>query len=300
MKNEILAIGASGLVGSRFTDLYPKKDHIISPDLNELDITDKVQVDKFFKENKDSFETVVNFAAYTDVDGAEKERGNEKGLVWKLNVEGPKNLAQASQKYSKYLIQISTDFVFPGTADYPGPYSEDATTPESADKLGWYGWTKLEGERVVRKNCETCVIVRISYPFRAHYPAKLDFARNILVLFDQGKLYPLFADQKLTPTWVDEVCKILYILLEEKKAGIFHVACAEVTTPLEFANYLLEKARGVKGVVKEGSMGEFLKTSGRTPRSRLGGLLTQKTQKALGISLMNWREAIDELVRQLE
>lgn len=300
MKSKILAIGTSGLVGSRFTDLYHKENPIFTPDLKELDITDKDQVNKFFKENGSSFETVLNFAAYTDVDGAEKERGNEKGLVWHLNVEGPRILAEASQKYGKYLIQISTDFVFPGTVDYPGPYSEDSKTAEVMDKLGWYGWTKLQGEKAVTKNCEASAIVRISYPFRAHYSAKLDFARNILMLFDEGKLYPMFSDQKLTPTWVDEACKVFYLLLEEKKPGIFHAACSEVTTPFEFAGYLLEKARGAKGVVKEGSMEEFLKTHGRTPRSRLGGLLTQETQKTLGISLMSWREAIDELVKQLK
>lgn len=299
MKGKILTIGSSGLVGSRFTDLYHKENPLFTPDSKELDIADRQSLDKFFKENKGSFETVLNFAAYTDVDGAEKERDNEESLVWQLNVEGPKNLAQACQKYGKYLIQISTDFVFPGTSDTPGPYAEDGKTPESPEKLGWYGWTKLEGEREAQKNCETCAIVRISYPFRAHYPQKLDFARNILMLFDEGKLYPMFADQKLTPTWIDEACKVFYLLLEEKKTGIFHVACSEVTTPFEFANYLLEKARGAKGVVKEGSMEEFLKAPGRTPRSRLGGLLTEKTQKDLGITLMNWREAIDELVRQI-
>jgi len=300
MKTRILALGASGLVGSRFTDLYHSQNPFFTPDSKELDITDKNQVETFFKENKDSFETVLNFAAYTDVDGAEKEKGNEKGLAWQLNVEGPKNLAEACEKFGKYLIQVSTDFVFPGTSDYQGPYAEDSKTPDTSEKLSWYGWTKLQGEKAVIKGCKNSAIVRISYPFRAHYPTKLDFARNILMLFDEGKLYPMFSDQQLTPTWIDEACKVFYLLLEEKKAGVFHVACSEITTPFEFASYLLEKARGAKGILKEGSIEEFLKTPGKTPRPRLGGLMTEKTQKTLGITLMNWKEAIDEFVKQLK
>ena len=300
MKTSILVLGSSGLVGSRFTDLYHSQNPFFTPDSKELDISDKNQVETFFKENKDSFETVLNFAAYTDVDGAEKERGNEKGLVWMLNVDGPRYLAEMCQKYGKYFIQISTDFVFPGTEDYPGPYSEDAKTPQGPEKLSWYGWTKLMGEKKAQEAARTCAIVRISYPFRANYTQKLDFARNILTLFDEGKLYPMFSDQKMTPTWVDEACKVLYLLLEEKKTGIFHVATQGVTTPYEFASYLLGKARGVKGIVKEGSIAEFLKAPGRTPKPRLGGLESIKTQKILDTKFLTWKEAIDELVKQLK
>ncbi|KKU64310.1 MAG: hypothetical protein UX88_C0014G0002 [Candidatus Woesebacteria bacterium GW2011_GWC2_47_16] len=104
----------------------------------------------------------------------------------------------------------------------------------------------------------------------------------------------MFSDQKITPTFIDEAAKIIYLLLEEKKVGIYHIASRDLTTPFEFASYLLEKARGAKGVVKEGSMKESLKVPGRPPRSRLGGLANEKTRKELGITLMTWKEAVDE------
>lgn len=120
------------------------------------------------------------------------------------------------------------------------------------------------------------------------------------MLYDEGKLYPMFSDQKMTPSFIDEIAKVLYLLVEEKKTGIFHVASTIVATPYEFASYLLEKARGAKGVVKEGSLVEFMKTPGRTPRSIFGGLKTEITQRQLGITLMTWKEALDEFVRQLK
>lgn len=299
MNSKILVLGASGLVGSRFCDLYHKENLTITPEVSEIDITEEKSVASFFDKNKNSFDTVLNFAAYTDVDGAEKQKGDEKGICWQLNVEGPGYLADSCRKHGKFLIQISTDFVFPGTSENPGPYNEDSALPNSPDTLSWYGWTKLEGEKKVFKINPDAAIVRISYPFRANYPTKIDFARNVLNLFDEGKLYPMFSDQQMTPTWIDEAAKVLYLILEEKKKGIFHVATEGVTSPFEFAVYLLEKARGAKDIVKEGSMQEFLKAPGRTARPRLGGLDTKKTQEILDTKFITWKEAVDELVQQL-
>jgi len=299
MKSKILAFGADGLVGSRFTDLYHKDTQFITPKATELDITDKKGLREFFAKNSADFDSVINFAAITDVDGAEKERGNEDGLTWKVNVGGVENIANECKKHSKYLIQISTDFVFPGNEERPGPYSEDDTLPESLEGIGWYGWTKRVAEQRAAKILNQVAILRITYPYRAQYAAKIDFARNILQLFDEGKLYPMFSDQQTTPSFIDEIAKVLYLLVEEKKTGVFHAASADVTTPYEFASYLLEKARGVKGVVKKGSMQEFLKAPGKTLRSRLAGLKVEKTEAKLDIKFMTWRAGVDEFVSQL-
>jgi dTDP-4-dehydrorhamnose reductase len=299
MSGKILAFGADGLVGSRFTDLYHKDTQFITPKVSELDITDKKALTEFFAQNYSDFDSVINFAAITDVDGAEKERGDEAGLTWKVNVTGVENITELCKKHSKYLIQISTDFVFPGSEERQGPYSEEDIPPTSLDKIGWYGWTKKVAEARALEIWNQTAILRITYPYRAQYTPKIDFARNILQLFDEGKLYPMFSDQQMTPSFVDEIAKVLYILVEEKKTGIFHSASADKTTPYEFASYLLEKARGVKGVVKEGSLQEFLKAPGRTPKPRFGGLKVEKTEAALDIKFMTWRVAVEELVSQL-
>ena len=114
--NRVLVIGATGLVGSRFVELA-KKDRldIIAVDENTLDITDKSSVEKYF--NKNQFDSVVNFAAIANVDGAEKERNNKEGIVWKLNVEALKNLIEICSNTDSFLVQISTDFVFDGTTE---------------------------------------------------------------------------------------------------------------------------------------------------------------------------------------
>ena len=299
MSEKYLIFGGSGLIGSRFIELVSEEKHVV-PKEEELDITDTKALEDFFNKHADEFDVVINFAAYTNVDGAEKERGDETGVVWKINVIGAENVAKVTQKHGKFLIYISTDFIFPGTDEDPGPYTEDAELPKSAEKIGWYGWTKNVAEKKVKEVGGNFAITRIAYPFRAApYKLKIDFARNILELFDKDKLYPMFSDQQLTPVFIDDLVITLEKIAELKKPGIYHVVTADVTSPFEFGSYLLEKAKGARGIVKKGSMKEFLKAPGRTPRPRLGGLDTKKTQEALGMKFKTWKQAVDEFIRQL-
>jgi dTDP-4-dehydrorhamnose reductase len=294
-----LVFGTPGLVGSRFVDLIAAERQSITPEIHEIDITDKSALTSFFQNKEKSFDAVVNFAAYTDVNGAEKERGNEKGQVWQVNTNGAGNVAEMAKRHNKYLLHISTDFVFSGSEENPGPYAENAKLPETPDKISWYGWTKLMGEKKIEEIGGKHAIVRISYPFRSHYTQKSDFARKILALYDEGKLYPMFTDQIMTPTFIDEAASAIEEICELEKPGIFHLASSNTTTPHEFACYLLEKARKAKNVVKKGSLEEYLKVPGRAPISRLGGLDTKKTQKELEMKFKTWQQAIDEFVEQL-
>ena len=294
-----LVFGTPGLVGSRFVDLIASERQTITPELHQVDITDKASLVAFFQKNEKSFDAVINFAAFTDVSGAEKEKGDEKGLVWRVNVDGAGNVAEMAKKYNKFLVHISTDFVFSGSDENPGPYTEDAKLPETSDKISWYGWTKLMGEKKVQEIGGRHAIARISYPFRSHYTQKNDVARKILALYDEEKLYPMFTDQVMTPTFIDEAVSAIEEICELEKEGVYHLVSSNTTTPYEFTSYLLEKARGVKDVVKKGSLKEYFKKSGKAPISRLGGLDGNKTQKELGMKFKTWQQAVDEFVEQL-
>ena len=304
--NRVLVIGATGLVGSRFVELAKNKQSlasqgpgrldIIAVDENTLDITDKSSVEKYF--NKNPFDSVVNFAAIANVDGAEKERNNKEGIVWKLNVEALKNLIEICNKTDRFLVQISTDFVFEGTTENSGPYDEYSLLPKSlSPNLSWYGWSKNRAEYIVQSTKCRSAIVRIAYPFYASkYELKLDFAKNYLKLYDDGKLFPLFTDQTLNVLNVDDLIDPLVKILVEEIQGTFHIVSNDTTTPFNFVEYLLKKVRNVENVLEKGSMAEFLKIKDRTPRPRLGGLKTEITEKKLGIKFKNWQEMVDDFV----
>jgi dTDP-4-dehydrorhamnose reductase len=295
----ILITGGSGLVGSRFIELSSSKYKILSPNQEELDITDRNSIEKYFNEHPE-IETVINFAAFTNVDVAEKERNNENGLCWRLNVMGAKNIAEVCQKNNRFLIHISTDFIFKGDNDNPGPYSEDAKIPENMEGIGWYGWTKNRAEDAVQKVGGKVAIVRYGYPFRAdNYEVKVDWARNLIKLYNEQKLYPLFADQVQSVVLIDELVQPMGKIIDNEINGIFHIASSETNTPYEIGTYLLGKYTGKTVEIQKGSMEEFLKAPGKTPRPRLGGLKTEKTQEILGMKFKTWKEMVDEFIDQL-
>ena len=104
---KILVLGGSGLVGSRFIELYADKYEFSTPKSPEFDLINLESVKSY--SNKHNFEIVVNFAAYTDVTQAETQRNDKNGECWKVNVLGIQNLVQVFS--DKHLIQISTDML---------------------------------------------------------------------------------------------------------------------------------------------------------------------------------------------
>lgn len=297
MKPKILVTGSSGLVGSRFVEIYKEKYDIIPASFPEFDMTSRSQVEKALDKKPDF---IVNFAAFTDVSLAENERGSKEGACWKINVDGVKNFVELTPATTK-LIHISTDMVFPGSKEFPGPYSEDQIPPEDPDKLTWYGFTKGEGERIVKKAFgDKATILRLIYPFSSNYDKKLDYVRKPLSLFDQGKLYPMFTDQQVSVVFVDDVARALEKMIDKNVTGIFHASSSDTTTPYELISYVLEKVRGVENVVKPSSLDEFLKTAGNPVRyPKFGGLKVEKTEKKLGIEFGTWKEMINRFKMQL-
>lgn len=296
---KIFVTGANGLVGSRFTELYSAKFEINAPNYPEFDLTDSVKV----KEAIDQFnpDVVIHLAAYTNVGEAENQKGNKSGDCWKINVEGTRNLISAIDPKKTQLIHISTDYVFSGLGEVRGPFPENTPPESDSSKLTWYGVTKAEAERLITSlSDDNKSILRIICPVRAKYHQKLDFLRKPLSLFDQGKLYPLFNDQYLTISFIDEVALTLETIIEKKALGFFHASTPDTSTPYELVSYLVEKARGVKGAVKATSLDEFIRSSGSSPvrYPKYGGLKVVETEKALGIKFSPWKAVIDTIISQ--
>src|SRR3989339_935823 len=121
MKKEVLIVGGSSMVGSRFTEL--NRDHFTFevPTENELNLLDMQSVNRVVGNSPVS--TVVNFAAFTNVGKAEEEKGNKDGLAYKLNAKAVEGLARACKDSGKRLVHISTEYVFDGMKKH-GLYKE--------------------------------------------------------------------------------------------------------------------------------------------------------------------------------
>lgn len=223
---KVLVFGGNGLVGSRFVELTEGRFEINSPSIQEVDILKKDQVLKKFEDFNP--EVIMNFAAYTDVEEAEDQKDDENGLCFKVNVMGAKNVADSCKKFDKYLIHISTDYVFNGEGNEP--YIEEDTP----DPINWYGMTKYLGERSVLESGCPSSIVRISMPYRANYQLKKDIGRFFLEQLRNNQSINVITDQKITPTFVDDIVNALSAILKNKFKGILHVSCKTPTTPYEF------------------------------------------------------------------
>lgn len=189
---QVLLTGANGQLGQALMHQPGISDRIewIPTDYQELDITDKKAVNTYFKNISPDF--VINCAAYTEVDLAEKEF--EKALI--LNANGPENLAIAARSHGIPMIHISTDYVFSGTQQKP--YREnDAADPQTA-----YGKTKLAGEQALLKTGGKVIIVRTSWLFS-------EFGKNfflrMLKLGSERDSIDVVMDQIGSPTYAGDL-----------------------------------------------------------------------------------------------
>jgi dTDP-4-dehydrorhamnose reductase len=248
---------------------------------------------------------LVNFVGFTDVDPAERQR--QLGChdqAWKLNVDGAVHVAQACALHGIAHVHISTDFVFPGTEEVPGPYTETAHPADSHEDICWYGWTKRMGEVEVREQNPDAAIVRIGYPFRPDryinrfgQPGKADAAHKILELHAAGKLYPQFSDQTISPTYIPDLTQALQaIFMQDAVRGVYHVTSPDTCSPYLFAQYLLRRIRGVDRVVNAGSIEDFMRDHRDfAHRPVHGGLDPAQTQHRLMMKFKPWELAIEDM-----
>lgn len=286
----IFGTGLSGMIGSRLTELLDKELQFVNLDLaTGVDITKLDQVETVLKQYPGS--TVIHLAAFTDVSRAYEETGNKEGLVYKVNVAGTKNIAVTCQKYGHYLIHISTDFVFDGAKQ--GSYTED----DKPNPIEWYGQTKLWAEEEVTKSGAKFVICRTAFPFRAKFPPKEDLVRKILGQLQTNSLPPMFSDQIITPTFIDDLCRVLKLFIEKKPVGIYHCVGSTPLSPLALAQKIAAVFE-IKADIKPGSFQEFLKTDPR-PRQQFLKMSNAKLKHDFGYELKTIDKALTALKSQL-
>lgn len=290
---KILVTGADGLVGSQFVSKFPQPALLDTPGLDNLDFTKPGSITDYVHLHHPS--VILHLAAWTDVSGAEKQRGDKEGICWKINVSATRELLEAAQSTSAFFLFMSTDMVFPGSAGFPGPYSENSSPVSDHQLLNWYGQSKLAAEHIVAESGGS--IVRICNPVRAGYPAKLDYLRKPLSLYNQGKLYPLFNDQHITISFIDEIALGLQKIITNRLSGIFHISSSNTTTPHEVVSYLIGRLYGdaAAASIKSTSISS-LENPQRYPQ--FSGLVCKETESRLNMKFKTWQETVDELVKQ--
>jgi dTDP-4-dehydrorhamnose reductase len=233
--NNILVTGSKGQLGNEIKVLSNdyKDIEFHFHDIDTLDLTDYELLEDFFNNYKPYF--LINCAAYTDVDKAEKE----KELAFRLNAEVPGSLAGLCQKFSTKLVHISTDYVFDGK-NYR-PYKED----DVPNPLSVYAKSKFEGEnRILEFN--NSIIIRTSWLYSS---SGNNFIKTMLKLGRDKKELRVVYDQIGSPTYAvdlaDAILRIVHSAITNEKnfiPGIYHYSNEGVCSWFDFAVEIFEIA----------------------------------------------------------
>jgi len=284
---KILGTGLSGLVGSRVVELLSDDCSFENLSLETgVDITNKESVDTFFA--KSNAPWVFHMAAYTDVQGAEKERSlGEQSVAWKVNVQATQNIADNCKKLGKKLLYVDTDYAFDGKKK---SYSED----DVPNPLGWYAKTKSEGSKRVLALGNQGLVIRISNPYRANPVGKKDFVHKILERMQTNQPITAPADQIFTPTFIDDIASALRVLVKLGANGIYHVVGSSLS-PFSAAMTIAEVFGCDTSLVHKITFAEMF--ANRAPTPQYAGLKNDKI-KALGVMMHTFEAGLKEVQKQ--
>jgi len=283
MKN-VLTTGATGLVGSRFVEMYQDQYKVANMDLTTgVDITNKTSISNFVKANP--AKVLIHLAAFTDTNAAFAQTGDKQGVCYQVNVEGTKNIAEVCQDNGIHLINVSTDFVFNGEKN--SPYNED----DPVNPIDWYGETKALAEQAVIASGVGYTIVRIAYPYRREFAAKPDLIKKIRLGLESGQLYPQFSDTTITPTFIDDIARGFAKVIEGMPVGIYHFVGSTSLSPYELAQKVASTFGFDPHIIKEGSLTKYLERAAR-PFARHVAVSNLKAKKDLDLSFMTIDEGL--------
>lgn len=279
----IMLTGSKGMLGSDCTGVLGAGHEVVALDRKDLDITvwDRV-VEKL---NHVAPQVVVNCAAFTDVDACE----DQPLAVRKANVEGPRNLAQASARFNCKIVHISTDYVFNGQKVIPQPYFED----DPMDPVSAYGRSKMESEMAVRDNAFNYVIVRTGWLYGIHGK---NFITSLLgkALNKRRKSLKMVDDQVGSPTWTYRLALQILELIEADVRGTYHATSEGYCSRYEYAKRVLKKFR-IPLPLERISM-KKLKSPARRPANCI---LENRLLKKQGLLVMpDWKEDLNLFLTQ--
>jgi len=284
---KFMVAGASGQLGRELVRLIPGRD-LLALDHDGLDITDREAVKKVMAHYRP--DVVINAAAYTAVDQAEKE----PDPAFAVNRDGPKHLARVCEDTGIVLIHLSTDYVFDGTKD--GAYVED----DPLCPPGVYGRSKAAGEAAVRRACSRHIILRTSWLFSAHGN---NFVKTILRLAGEREELRIVADQHGCPTAAADLAAAIVHLCGrlDGQWGTYHFCQPQPTTWHGFAEAIVGCAReqghdmAVQRIVPIST--DAYPTAAVRPANSV--LDCTKIEQTFGLARRPWQASLAEVVKEL-
>ncbi|BFM13998.1 dTDP-4-dehydrorhamnose reductase [Maricurvus nonylphenolicus] len=289
---KLLLLGASGQVGQAFLALDLDTDfELLTPDSKSINFTEPDSV--YEQIMQIAPDIIVNTAAYTAVDNAESDQIKAE----RVNATTPGIIANACQALGIPLIHISTDYVFDGKG--ASPYHEDDTT----QPINVYGSTKLNGEALVRQNCDKHLIVRTSWVFA---DKGANFVRTMLRLGQERDQLTIINDQIGSPTYAGDIAQaILKLIGQALKAdfsdwGVYHFSSAKPCSWYEFAQSIFATGEEIGLVNGNCSLKPIPTSEYPTPAARpIYSVLDCSKIQQLGIEQPDWQAGLKRMLNYI-
>jgi len=282
----ILITGSNGQLGReihRQQTLLKPGTLFYFTDKEELDITNPQELEKTISENQ--IDTIINCAAFTDVDGAE----NDPESAYLINDTAVGHLARIALEKNIRLIHVSTDYVFDG--HHYKPYREtDTPRPQ-----GVYGKSKLAGEqRIMQKH--TGMIIRTAWLYAPHGK---NFVKTISRLVKEKKALKVVYDQIGSPTHAGDLAyAILQILKKTPKnhhlSGIYHYANEGVCSWYDFAQEIA-RLNGSSCIIQPIESKDWPTPA---PRPHYSVFNKQKIKDHFNIPIPYWRDSLRQMLTE--
>jgi len=284
---KILILGGRGRLASALAGMWAPSHDIHCLSRPELDVADIPAMERLLASLR--FDLLVNGTGLTNVDECETQR-EEARLV---NALAPAAMAAAARGQGARLIHFSTDYVLDGLKS--SPYSEE----DAANPLGWYGQTKLEGERAVLADSPAHLVVRVSWVFG---PDKPSFADMIIERARTSPQVEAVADKFSSPTYACDVAGWLEPFFDPGlPGGLYHACNSGSCSWREYGAHALRcaAAAGVPlattevGPLRLQDMKAF-----KAPRPVHSILSTEKLTRVTGKTPRPWQEAIRDYIQK--
>lgn len=249
-----LVVGANGMLGTELVHLLSDRgEDVVGIDRGDVDITRPGAVEPY----AEGHQVVVNCAAFTAVDRAEED----EPAAFAVNAVGAANVARAARRAGARVVQISTDYVFPGDASQP--YAADAP----ADPRSAYGRTKLAGEWAVQSQSDDYLVVRTAWLYGAHGPC---FPATITRLVRERGGLDVVDDQRGQPTWTFDLSDLVHrLVVAGVPSGVYHGTSSGETTWFEFARAAVASAGMSADLVRPTTSEAFVRPAARPAYSVL-------------------------------
>lgn len=278
----VLVLGASGRLGRALIRLYGEAGHTVQAlSHKDLDLSHPESIAPCLEPLQ--FDLMINAAGLTDVDFCEAH----PGLAETINSTAPGVLAAECAQRGARLVQVSTDYVFPGSGRKP------LTEDQPPEPLNVYGRSKLGGEQAVLAADPQALVLRVAWLFGHDKPS---FPDRILRQAEERLDISAVNDKWSSPTYADDVAGWLMALLRTPDTrGLFHLCNSGVCSWQEYGEETLAiaarlglpvKTTRIRGHTMEGFAPFLAKRPPYTP------LDTSRFTAATGVLPRTWQQAL--------